>query len=65
MVRFRVSDVLLPPADEVLRRLFGNDELEGCVVYQASDDRVAVAVPGLTDPVLVLGANVVRTQGAG
>jgi hypothetical protein len=57
-VRFRVADVLLPPADELMLQLFGENVLQGCVVDQSgasgsSDAHLAVKIEGLADPVLV------------
>jgi hypothetical protein len=63
-VRFRISDVMFPPADELLQQLFGNELLEGCVVAASEGAarrtaHVAVAVPGLKDPVLVPHAKLI------
>lgn len=63
-VRFRVADVVIPPADELLQRLFGDDVLEGRVVEEARGDEpmnahVAVAITGMNDPVVVLRSKLI------
>jgi len=61
LVRFRAADVLIPPVDEILVRLHGDEVLEGRVIQEiqgdgASTGHVAVVVPRIADPVLVLCA---------
>jgi hypothetical protein len=66
-VRFRVADVVMPPPDELLQRLFGDDLLEGRVVEEAKGDEpmgahVAVSIGGLSDPVVVLRSQLISTR---
>jgi hypothetical protein len=67
-VRFKVADVILPPADELLRRLFGDDMLQGRVVRETAGDgttsgHVAVEVPGLVEPVIIPRSKLVVAAG--
>jgi hypothetical protein len=57
-VRFRIVDVLVPPAEELMHQLFGHDLLEGLVVDVTRDRgpqpaHVAVKVATLAEPLLV------------
>jgi hypothetical protein len=57
-VRFKASDVLVPPAEEFLWRVFAEEFVEGRVVSEVASERpheayVAVDVGEAGDPVLV------------
>ena len=69
LVRFRIAHVLVPPAEELMRELFGNDLLQGSVVAEISADghqftHVAVTVDGLCDPVIVSRSQLLAPAGA-
>jgi hypothetical protein len=52
-VRFRVRDIHIPSADDVLAELFGDQELAGQVVATSGEAYVAVQIPGLERLVVV------------
>jgi hypothetical protein len=58
-VRFRVRDVCVPPASELLVALWGNEVLEGRIIARspaavgAHGEQVVIKVPGLEQMLVV------------
>lgn len=68
IVHFKAGDVIVPPADELLMKLFGGDIMSGRVVDETqagspSDRFLAVSIANLDEPVIVSRSKLVEVTG--